>query len=55
MCRVTAQEREITEIRNSRGGAKGVLISVMPRSIGIGQHKAQPNKFKKKKTLLGIL
>jgi hypothetical protein len=29
-CRVTTQERGITEITNSQGKPEGVLISVMP-------------------------
>jgi hypothetical protein len=39
------QEWGITEIRNSGGGAKGVLILVMPWL----KLKAQPKKFQKKK------
>jgi len=39
------QEWGITEIRNSRGGAKGVLILVMPWP----KLKAQPKKFQKTK------
>jgi hypothetical protein len=39
------QEQGITEITNSRGGAKGVLILVLPWL----KLKAQPKKFQNKK------